>query len=157
MRPVCVRPEGPSRSMTQSAFSKLRGMTSTRASKIIALIIALNVLLGILAAGVILSPEYYALDQAIRKGMSLPRPPEKVMNATAAGRLWFVNGTMADALREMSPRVESAWLMRTDCGRLCRVRRVIVIAARSRFESRDAMLRAYIATRAHSALPEPGS
>ena len=132
-------------------------MKSTRTSKIIALIIALNVLLGMLAAGVILSPEYYALDQAIRKGMSLPRPPENVMNATAADRLWFVNGSLTDGLHEMSPRAERAWLMRPNCGRFCRVRRVIVIAVRSRFESRDAMLRAYIATRDHSALAEPGS
>lgn len=132
-------------------------MKRTRASKIIAFIIALNVLLGLLAAGVILSPEYYALDQAIRKGISLPRPPEQVMNAASAERLWFVNGTMADALREMSPRVEGAWLMRPNCGRLCRVRRVVVIAVRSRFESRDALLRAYIATRDYSALADPGS
>lgn len=122
-------------------------MKRTRASKIIAAIIAVNVLLGIFAAGVILSPEYYALDQAIRKARSLPPPPERVMNAVLAERPWFVNGTIADALHELSPRVERAWLIRPNCGRLCRVRRVIVIAVRSRFESREAMLRAYIATR----------
>lgn len=125
----------------------LRGVNRTRASKIIAIVIILNVVIGGLAAWAILSPEYYALDQAIRKGKSLPPPPEGVMNAVAAERPWFVNGAMADGLREMSPRAERAWLMRPNCSRLCRVRRVIVIAVRSRFESSDVMLRAYIATR----------
>lgn len=122
-------------------------MNRTRVSKIIAILIALNVLLGGLAAWVMLSPEYYALGKAIEKGKSLPPPSANVINAVAAERLWFLNGSMADGLNEISPRVERAWLMRPNCSRLCRVRRFIVIAVRSRIESQDVMLRAYIATR----------
>lgn len=126
---------------------KLRVVTRTRASKIVAAVIILNVLIGGFAAGVVLSPEYYALDQAIKKGASLPPPPPDVVKAVLAERLWFVNGDLVDAWDETAWHVQTAWLMRPNCSRLCRVRRVIVIAVRSRFESDDAMLRAYIATK----------
>ena len=123
-------------------------MKRTRASKIIAAVIAVNVLLGIFAAWVILSPEYYALDQAIRKGKSLPRPPRHVTNAVmAVERPWFVTGSTRGALREIFVKEHRRlWLTSRPCGRICRMRRAIIIGLRRLSESDETLLRAYIAT-----------
>ncbi|MGZ5433724.1 MAG: hypothetical protein ACXWH7_12435 [Thermoanaerobaculia bacterium] len=118
-----------------------------RASRVLVILIVANVVLGVFAAGVILSPEYAALDAAIRKGASLPPPPDEVLADALLERPWFVTGSVSDALRELRPQPHRLWLAGPECHRLCRFRRVVAIALRSAFESDQTMLRAYIATR----------
>jgi hypothetical protein len=96
-----------------------------RASRILAVLIAVNVLLGVLAAGVVLSPEYAALDAAVRKGASLPRPSQEAARQVTARPEWK---------RE---------IVRRPCAALCRVRTSVIL----RFYSDDELLRAYLATR----------
>ena len=97
-----------------------------RPARILAALIALNVLLGILAAAVILSPEYAALDAAVRKGASLPAPSAEATRAVIARRDW-----------------KHEIVQRPQCGAVCRARIAILV----RFYSDDELLRAYLATR----------
>ncbi len=118
-----------------------------RASRVLVIVIVVNVVLGVLSAGVILSPEYAALDAAIRKGRSLPPPSDEALAGALLERPWFVTGSLADAWRELRPQARRLWLAGPECHGLCRFRRVVAIALRSAFESDETMLRAYIATR----------
>ncbi len=97
-----------------------------RAARVIVVLIVLNVLLGILAAGVVLSPEYAAVAAAVRKGAALPPPSP-------------------DAAREVTARPE--WkrelLPRRPCRLLCRARSAVIL----RLYADDELLRAYLATR----------
>lgn len=91
-----------------------------RASRILVVIILINVLLGVAAATVVLSPDYAAVDAAVRKGATspardVPKPPG-----------WK---------QELLPP-------RASCGAFCRARRALVL----RFFSEDELLRAYAAT-----------
>lgn len=97
-----------------------------RPARILATLIAINVLLGILAAAVILSPEYAALDAAVRKGAALPAPSPDVVRAVEARAGW-----RAEIVR------------RPECNAVCRARIAILV----RFYSDDELLRAYLATR----------
>jgi hypothetical protein len=97
-----------------------------RASRVLVVLIVVNVLLGVLAAGVVLSPEYAALDAAVRKGASLPRPPQEVAQAVMARPEWK---------RELLPR--------RPCGPLCRVRSAVVL----QLYTDDELMRAYLAIR----------
>lgn len=95
-----------------------------RAARILAVLIALNVLLGVLAAGIVLSREYATLDAAVRKGATLPPPRPEVVRAITARPEWK---------REIV----------TPCHGLCRARMAVIL----RFRSDDELLRAYLATR----------
>jgi hypothetical protein len=97
-----------------------------RAQRIIVILIVVNILLGLLAAGVILSPEYAAVDVAVRKGATLPRPSPEVARAVTARPDWK---------RELLPR-------RSACRMFCYLRSALIL----RFYSNDELLRAYIAT-----------
>ena len=94
-----------------------------RASRVLVVIIVINVLLGVLAASVVLSPEYAALDSAVRKGAALPPPSPAVVPSRP------------DWKQELLPR-------RARCGPFCRARRALVL----RCFSEDELLRAYRAT-----------
>jgi hypothetical protein len=97
-----------------------------RASRVIVTLILINVLLGLLAASVVLSPEFAAIDSAVRKGRTLPPPsPEAVRTVTAR----------PDWKRELLPR--------RPCGAFCRARSAVIL----RVYSDDELLRAYLATR----------
>ena len=97
-----------------------------RASRVLAVLIAVNVLLGVLAAGVVLSPEYAALDAAVRKGATLPRPSPAVARQVTSRPEWK---------REI--------VRRSPCGLLCRARISVILRVRSD----DELVRAYLATR----------
>jgi hypothetical protein len=97
-----------------------------RASRVLAVLIAVNVLLGVLAAGVVLSPEYAALDAAVRKGATLPRPSPAVVQQVTSRPGWK---------REI--------VRRSPCGLLCRTRLSVILF----FRSDDELVRAYLATR----------
>lgn len=91
-----------------------------RAARILVVIIVVNVLLGVLAASVVLSPEYAAIDAAVRKGETLA-----VRDVVKP----------ADWKQQLLPP-------RQHCGAFCRARRALVL----RFFSEDELLRAYAAT-----------
>ena len=97
-----------------------------RASRVIVILILINVVLGILAAGVVLSPEFAAVDAAVRKGKALPPPSPEAVRAVTARPDWQ---------RELLPR--------RPCGALCRARSAVIV----RVFSDDELLRAYLATR----------
>jgi hypothetical protein len=97
-----------------------------RPARILALLITLNVLLGVLAAAVVLSPEYAALDAAVRKGAALPAPSPQVAREVTSRPEWK---------REI--------VQRPRCGTVCRARIAIIL----HFYDENELLRAYVATR----------
>ena len=98
-----------------------------RAARIIVILIVVNVVLFVFAASVILSPEFAAVDVAVRKGKALPAPKPEVARAVTARPEWK---------RELLPR-------RASCGLHCRVRSALILG----WYSDDELLRAYLATR----------
>jgi hypothetical protein len=95
-----------------------------RAQRIIVVLIVINVLLGVLAASVILSPEYATVDAWVRKGAAAPPPsPEKVRWALARPN-W------------------KRWLLPAECGYICHIRGAVVL----RLYSEEELLRAYVAS-----------
>lgn len=103
---------------------KLRAM---RASRVIVVLILVNVLLGLLAASVILTPDYAAFDMVVRKAMGEPRPPERVLHAVVAAQ--------PEWKRQLWPSSRS-------CSGFCRLRRALMM----RFRSEEELLRVYVAT-----------
>lgn len=97
-----------------------------RASRIIVTLIVVNVLLGVLAAGVVLSPEYASVARAVREGKARPAPSAEVARAVRARTGWK---------REL--------VRREPCGAVCRARTAIIL----RLYSEDELLRAYVAMR----------
>ena len=97
-----------------------------RASRIIATLILINVLLGVLAAGVVLSPEFAAVDAAVRKGKALSPPSPEVVRTVTSRPDWK---------RELLPR--------RPCGAFCRARSAVIL----RVFSEDELLRGWLATR----------
>ena len=95
-----------------------------RASRVLAIVIVVNVLLGVLAAGVVLSPEFAALDRAVREGKKLPAPSPEIVQQVTKTPDW-------------------KYEIVTPCRGLCRVRISLIV----RFYSDDELLRAYLATR----------
>ena len=97
-----------------------------RASRVIVTLILINVLLGVLAAGVVLSPEFAAVDAAVRKGKALPPPSPEVARTVTSRPDWK---------RELLPR--------RPCGAFCRARSAVIL----RVFSEDELLRGWLATR----------
>lgn len=97
-----------------------------RASRVIVTLILANVLLGVLAASVVLSPEFAAVDAAVRKGKTLPPPSPEAARSVTARPGWK---------RELLPR--------RPCGVFCRARSAVIL----RVFTDDELLRAYLATR----------
>ena len=97
-----------------------------RAARIIVILIVINVLLGVLAAAVVLSPEYASVAAAVRKGKAAPAPPPEVARAVQTRAGWK---------REL--------VRREPCGAVCRARTAIIL----RLYSDDELLRAYVAMR----------
>jgi hypothetical protein len=97
-----------------------------RAAKVLVVLIVVNVLLGVLAAAVVLSPEYAAVDAAVRRGKALPPPAPEAARAVQARPEWK---------RELLPR--------RACGAVCRARSAVIL----RLYTDDELLRAYLASR----------
>jgi len=97
-----------------------------RAARVIVILILINVVLGVLAAGVVLSPEFAAVDAAVRKGKTLPPPSPEAVGAVTSRLDWK---------RELLPR--------RPCSAFCRARSAVIL----RVYSDDELLRAYLATR----------
>jgi len=96
-----------------------------RASRVLVVLIVVNVLLGVLAAAVVLSPEYAAVDAAVRRGKAIPPPAADAVRAVQARPEWK---------QELLPR--------RACGTVCRTRSAVIL----RLYSDDELLRAYLAT-----------
>jgi hypothetical protein len=95
-----------------------------RAQRVIAVLIVVNVLLGVLAAGVILSPEYARVDALVRKGAAAPPPSPARVRWVLARPNW------------------KRWLLPPECGYVCHLRGAVIL----RLYSEEELLRAYVAS-----------
>jgi hypothetical protein len=94
-----------------------------RASRVLVVVILVNVLLGLVAGFVVLSPEYAAVDAAVRKGATMPPPSPEVAHAVLVRPDWK---------RALLPPA---------CGSVCRLRGAIIL----RLYSEEELVRAYVA------------
>jgi len=95
-----------------------------RAQRIIVVLIVINVLLGVLAASVILSPEYATVDAWVRKGAAMPPPSPEMVRRVLARPNW------------------KRWLLPMQCGYICHLRGEVIL----RLYSEEELLRAYVAS-----------
>ena len=94
-----------------------------RAQRVIVVLIVINVLLGVLAASVILSPEYARVDALVRKGATMPPP-----------------GPMYVRIAQTRPDWKR-FLLPSQCGVFCHLRGEVIL----RLYSDEELLRAYAA------------
>ena len=96
-----------------------------RPQRVIAVLIVINVLLALLAAAVILSPEYAMVDAWVRKGATRPPPSAEIVRA----------------VKKAHPNWKRR-LLPSRCGYVCHLRAAVIL----RLYSEDELLRAYVAT-----------